>query len=390
MSLEKPAYLINEADIQALKDNSVAEGKTIDYKRDLIGNTDEAKKEFLADVTSFANTAGGHLVIGIEEDNGVPVNIGGVSIPDLDAEKLRLENMLRDGLEPRVPGIAIQDVSLSNGNLVLIISIPKSWASPHMIKLRNSSRFYARNSAGKYQLDVTEIRSAFIQSARASEFIRDFRIDRIGKIISNEMPARIENTGKIVLHIIPLSVSDSGRVFNVASLDSILGYFHIIGEWGGSQHRNNFEGYISYGPASYLQIFRNGSLEAVSTEDLGLFDSEKFMIASEAYERTLIERTPRLLTLLKAIGVEPPLIIMLSMVGVRGYELAVKHSPGWPTSIDRPIIDRDNLVIPEVVVESFDVDSAKILKPIFDIVWNAAGLQGSKNYDGDGNWVGQK
>jgi hypothetical protein len=375
MSLEKPAHLINESDIQALKNNSVAESKIIDYKRDLIGTTDEAKKEFLADVTSFANTAGGHLIIGIDEDNGVPVSIDGVSVPDLDAEKLRLEGMLRDGLEPRIPGIAIQEVPLSNGNLVLVISIPKSWASPHMVKLRKSTRFYARNSAGKYQLDVAEIRSAFIQSLRASEFIRDFRIDRIGKIISNEMPARIENTGKIVLHIVPLSVSDPSIVFNVASLDSILGYHHILDEWGGSQHRNNFEGYISYGSTSYLQIFRNGSLEAVSTEDLGLYPNKKHMIGSEAYEKTLIERTPRLLSLLRAIGVEPPLIIMLSLVGVNGYELEVRRSFGGSALVDPPVIDRDNLVIPEIVIDSLGADMAKELKPIFDIVWNAAGLK---------------
>jgi predicted HTH transcriptional regulator len=77
-------------DFQNLVVNQVREGKTIDYKRDLIGNNDASKKEFLADVSSFANTIGGDLIIGIEEAAGVPAAINGVSPPDMDKEIQRL------------------------------------------------------------------------------------------------------------------------------------------------------------------------------------------------------------------------------------------------------------------------------------------------------------
>ena len=43
-----------------------AEGRTLDYKRTLPGSTDEEKREFLADVSSFANAAGGDIVYGID------------------------------------------------------------------------------------------------------------------------------------------------------------------------------------------------------------------------------------------------------------------------------------------------------------------------------------
>jgi len=68
MILEK----ISQADLQNLIDNAVAEGRTIEYKQALPGGTDSEKKEFLADVSSFANTAGGDLLFGISEDKGVP------------------------------------------------------------------------------------------------------------------------------------------------------------------------------------------------------------------------------------------------------------------------------------------------------------------------------
>lgn len=68
---------ITTSDLQALIDNKVIEGKTIEYKREMPNNSDPAKKEFLADVTSFANSSGGDLIFGIEQDNqtGMPVEL---------------------------------------------------------------------------------------------------------------------------------------------------------------------------------------------------------------------------------------------------------------------------------------------------------------------------
>ena len=47
------------------------------------------------------------------------------------------------------------------GNQIVLVRIPRSWVSPHMVTHKGTSRFFARNSAGKYQLDVSELRTAF-------------------------------------------------------------------------------------------------------------------------------------------------------------------------------------------------------------------------------------
>lgn len=93
---------IAEADILALITNSVAEGRAIEYKRDLPGTSDADKREFLADVSSFANTAGGDLIYGIEESQGTPTRIVGLSISDPDLQIRRLDDSLASGLEPRI------------------------------------------------------------------------------------------------------------------------------------------------------------------------------------------------------------------------------------------------------------------------------------------------
>ena len=50
---------ITKADIDALVTNAVTERRTIEYKQQLPDNGDEGKREFLADVSSFANAGGG-------------------------------------------------------------------------------------------------------------------------------------------------------------------------------------------------------------------------------------------------------------------------------------------------------------------------------------------
>ena len=52
---------VDVAALEALVENEVAEGKTIEYKRELPGGADSDKVPFLEAVSAFANTAGGDL-----------------------------------------------------------------------------------------------------------------------------------------------------------------------------------------------------------------------------------------------------------------------------------------------------------------------------------------
>ena len=100
--LNKPLEQITLDDFQQLIDDGEQEGKTIDYKQAMYrvdpltkeerkSLSDEKKKrrqedrdgqikEFLKDISSFANTVGGHLIIGMVECNGVPTEIRVVEV----------------------------------------------------------------------------------------------------------------------------------------------------------------------------------------------------------------------------------------------------------------------------------------------------------------------
>ncbi len=84
--IEKPFDAIGKADIDALIENAVGESRTLEYKREMPNQSDKDRKEFLADISSFGNAAGGDILYGVKERvdaNGiqayeaVPISKGG-------------------------------------------------------------------------------------------------------------------------------------------------------------------------------------------------------------------------------------------------------------------------------------------------------------------------
>ena len=99
-----------------------SEGKTLEFKRDL-SSPDGALKTIIA----FANTAGGTLLIGVEDKSG---HVRGVTQP-LDLEE-RLANLMSDQIAPRlVPDIEIMPWRRT---LILSVQIHPSPTRPHYLK----------------------------------------------------------------------------------------------------------------------------------------------------------------------------------------------------------------------------------------------------------------
>ncbi len=376
--------------MQALVDNKVIECKTIEYKQALPGNTDNEKKEFLADVSSFANASGGDLIYGITEDKqtGKPKSLDGLDIENIDQEILRLDNIIRTGIQPRLPSVTISPpIPLENSKVALIIRIPKSWISPHRVIYDGHDKFYSRSSNGKYPLDVGELRIAFNLSETITERIRNFRLDRISKMVANETPVPFYENAKIVLHLIPIISFNPAQSYDISKIASHPEKLKPI-YCSGWNYRYNLDGFLSYSGGreekshSYVQLFRSGIIEAV--EGLLLrHRTDRLIIPSIAYERELIKSLTDYLSLLKELNVEPPIFIFLTLLGVKGYFMDVYSDP----DIDEiNTIDRDILQLPEVIVEKYDDEAAQVLRPCFYAIWNACGFKKSFNYNDNDEW----
>ncbi len=235
------------ADLQALVDNSVSETKTLEYKESLPGNSDGDKKEFLADVSSFANASGGYIIFGMKENKGEASDLCGLSLSSADGEILRLEEIIRNGVAPRIPGTGIRGIPLRSSKFAIVLRIPRSWALPHMVTFKNTSRFYSRNSAGKFQLDVDEIRATFALSDTIRERIQSFRTERLSSILAGEAPVLLPEGGKLIFHIVPFTAFDVAKIVDTSDLHDKAAKYEPLRS-NGRNHRYNFDGFLTYSP----------------------------------------------------------------------------------------------------------------------------------------------
>jgi hypothetical protein len=157
-----------------------------------------------------------------------------------------------------------------------------------------------------------------------------------------------------------------------------------------TNYRYNFDGFLTTNgneageSRGYVQVYRNGIIEAVDGSMLRLRDNNR-TIPSIVFERELIEAVRIYLDVQKQMTVPPPISILISLLGVSGYAMAVKQRIDvW--NDNRHPIDRDTLILPEIIFESFPTDIARALRPVFDTVWNATGWPISLCYDDQGEW----
>jgi hypothetical protein len=221
-----------------------------------------------------------------------------------------------------------------------------------------------------------------IITTRPTDFLRelaDFRSGRLEVISSDSNPIPLQEGARVVLQLVPKAALDGSVSVDLSSSERpLLPLFS-----GGSNWRFNFDGRLTYsngkpGVRSYVQLFHTGVVEAVAvfTER-----NDRKTIASTALERDLIDATSSYLQEQARLGVKLPVAMLLTLVGVKGYELAVG------LDLDAYPFDRDTLLIPEVLLDSFDCQVGREMKRLFDRIWNAAGLPKCLHYDQDGNWT---
>jgi len=256
-----------------------------------------------------------------------------------------------------------------------------------MVTFRTESRFYSRTSAGKYPLDISEIRSAFALSETLPDKIRRFREERLARIVADETPVRLEPFPKIVLHIVPAaSVQPGANYLSLELIEERSSNLRLMFVTGHSR-RINFDGLLLCNSGSststsweYLQIFRAGILEAVDSHLLQPKEKYGKVIPSRAFEGRLIEAVNGYLSFLAELDAGLPVFIMLSLQGVTGYRMGTEiwHDDSLP-------IDRDTLLLPEILLSDYEQrQSEEILRPAFDAVWQACGFERSLNYDQQG------
>jgi hypothetical protein len=78
----------------------------------------------------------------------------------------------------------------------------------------------------------------------------------------------------------------------------------------------------------------------------------------------------------------PPIALLLTLTGVKEHQLAGNSS--WPVHPLR--FDRDTILFPDLLLHEELPRPSIPLRPLFDMVCQAAGLERSPSYDSSGTW----
>ncbi len=392
MPIEKTIFDdIDESDLQELVEGKVYEDLRIEYKRDFYkmgknGEQSEARK----DISAFMNAHGGHLILGMDEDEGAATELCGLSGSDPDKEKQWLTSIVNSGIEPCILP-QIQSIDLENSNHVIIIRIPKSWAPPHRVQTEKGWKFFIRNSSGRHEASMQELRDLFTFSSGIIEKMNDYRTDRNLSISAEEIITTQE--GLLTLHIIPFSAFSSPFQVN---LEQAYENFRMFTPVGGEPHfsrpRVNYYGIIierEIPKNGYTQIFRNGIIEATKA-DLIHAEPSGNIIPAQGFEQQILKALAEYIDGLNQLDVPPPLGILISLQGVQGTHYKVFG--GSPIAVTHPAFNRQNYFLPGCILQKYGTRDSynREIRRAFDVLWNDLGELKARFFNDNGVWDGAR
>ena len=371
---------ITEAILLRLKDEQVSESHTIDYKRESPKGTG-----LVEEACSFANAAGGDLFIGVADKGGIPVDFPGIEAADLEQETLRFDQMIANGMEPQLRGHVVQPVQLSNQRYVFVIRIPPSLNAPH--RVTKSHRFFGRTSAGKFQMDIFDLRAAFLRWDQLAERIKSFRDERID-IIENNPPVSLPKLGpRVIVHIIPQEAFARPTIRDAREFSSLSAEFRPFEKFLGCHSSFNADGFLTssgksgdskaYTFEAYTQIFRTGAIELVGS--MGEKAQSDVVYLTFAYESQVIKAVKKCLAGLRKLDFSVPFYLLLSLTRTHLARLTLPHRGS------SNLFDCNRVIAPEV--ELWQPDNLEdVMRPAFNVIANAAGYSHSLNYSESGEW----
>ncbi len=387
-------------DIQFLVDNQIVEDVSLEFKAKCWGKSDSEVRELLRDISSMANARGGHIIIGIEEDeerDGVPKSL--IGIENAEEEKQRILNLCLACIDERLIGLDAKIISVSNGIDVIVLRVPRSTRVPHIITYKHLYQCWRRHGKSKSVMTIDEIREACNRVENVRQSLEEYLVERKTKklqLVSNEVMLYLSATPIMVKQEI-VDVFDTELNQLLKSPPSIRGK----GSW-------NVNCCDSYGggtlPTLYgikanrpgwksIEIFRNGHVEFTAFELLErnqykVEDSEISIINSLALVEYIVNFIRFLVTYTEITAIYEPIIVSLMLRNVRGTGLFKEYIPRHDYGIDIPSIyeEENDIVLPSIQVHFYEDNPNKMAKVLADRIWNAFNFKNAHYFDEEGNF----
>jgi hypothetical protein len=217
--------------------------------------------------------------------------------------------------------------------------------------------------------------------------MRDFRTVRLGKLLANDGPHRLVPGALMVGHFVPTQATlGLVQVDPIPYIDQ-----RTLPVLGANVHysRVNLDGALAVrnpnaeGTHGYSQFFRNGYFETVQV--LTYAGSARASFGSLRYEQEFISVLRILRNEFMHLGIGTEMTCMVSILGATHVQLGLDRFT-YNLEDYQGFFDRDTLVLPDVLLPA-DLSPEQALRPVFDLVWQSAGLVRSANYNAAGEWA---
>lgn len=377
---------ITPLQLQELIDNKVFENKELEYKDYSFADgkiPDKQKEKFMKEIAAFANTNGGTIIIGMQEnEDRLPISLSGagLSMGEFDDWLSSFRQLVLSRIRPHLHGVECVPVELSDSNIAIVIYVPKSYARPHSFWDGNKDEFFMRYANGITYMDIDDLRKEFLYANSIQDKIRQFRRDRISMIAANECIGNLGNRAKIIFHIIPEWSFELG---NSVELDFFRNNHEFrpiaTSSWDA---RYNADGYCIYSIdieskiiKDYTQVFHNGIFEAVEIRlmsENGQNEVYEWSLTQSACIKALISYG----NLMEDLHIPKPWHILATIINAKDYVA----NCGWG-DFSLPI--ERNLIYSLDGLCTEDIQMKTALRPVFDSLSNAFGFAKSYAFSND-------
>lgn len=389
----KPFDQIQISDVEQLKNDEVTEGKFLDYK---LEPPSPDSKAFLETAIAFANSQGGVVVYGVKElrvgneKTGKIEEVCGFESSAIDSIKGRLENQIRDSVQPRIE-YRMKELPLPNGKYVLLLRVNQGWQGPYSYRHQRGLYFYRRAESQNVLMDNSEIKTHFLSSDTLRDKLKSFHLNRVQDIITQQMPFNMEGEKIFTAHVLPL---DSFKDSTTFSQQAIAQYVASVGPLSsqGYSSRPNIDGVFQYWssgqsdhtkPVSYVQYFRNGVVEYGDSMILTNVSGPDRMHI-KAFGTKFNPAVRRAIAYQKSLGLNGPFFLGVSLWNVNGTKVMQGNDP-WDND-EQMRFDRHHVHLPIFEIEDASATEHTLTRPILDMLCNAAGWDKCMRYDHNGDW----